>query len=196
MCLTRHPSIRLAGSCFMAGHSRHISESQHSNGRMTRFAVTPMAQLNPRVVYLLLLMIQIVGALFIVWRELPDFRQLALNPGTQLPYLRTDDISTLGTLVIMQAAYWYRLCRVPMPFSDAKVLLSHVLLFLGRLSFIFGGSLFAVVFFRHLPELEAHADIWLMLRRGLLLLWFLFSLFCVTLELERLGHAFEGGQRN
>jgi hypothetical protein len=153
-----------------------------------------MAQLNLRAAYLLLLAIQVAGAFFIVWRELPDFRQLALNPGTQLPYLRTDDTSTMGTLVIMQAAYWYRLYRVPIPFSDARVILSHILLFLGRLSFIFGGSLFAVVFFRHLPELEAHADIWLMVRRGVLLLWFLFSLFCVTLELERLGHAIEDDQ--
>jgi hypothetical protein len=150
-----------------------------------------MSNWKPRAAYLLLLAVQIAGAFFIVWRELPDFRQLALNPGTQLPYLRTDDFSTLGTVVIMQAAYWYRLCRVPIPFSDEKVILSHILLFLGRLSFIFGGSLFAIVFFRHLPELEAHADIWLMARRGVLLAGFLFSLFCVTLELERLGHAFE-----
>jgi hypothetical protein len=154
-----------------------------------------MSNWKSRAAYLLLLTIQIAGALFIVWRELPDFRQLALNPGTQLPYLRTDDVSTVGTVIIMQAAYWYRLYRVPIPFSDAKVILSHILLFLGRLSFIFGGSLFAIVFFRHLPELEAQADTWLMARRGVLLVGFLFSMFCVTLELERLGHAFEAGQR-
>jgi hypothetical protein len=154
-----------------------------------------MSNRKLRAAYLLLLAIQIAGALFIVWRELPDFRQLVLNPGTQLPYLRTDDSSTLGTVVVMQAAYWFRLCCVPIPFSDARMILSHILLFLGRLCFIFGGSLFAIVFFRHLPELEAHADIWLMARRGVLLVWFLFSLFCVTLELERLGHAFEGDQQ-
>jgi hypothetical protein len=154
--------------------------------------VSEISNWKPRAAYLLLLAIQGAGALFIVWRELPDFRQLALNPGTQLPYLRSDDFSTLGTVVIMQTAYWFRLCCVPIPFSDAKMLLSHILLFLGRLSFIFGGALFAIVFFRHLPELEAHADIWLMARRGALLLGFLFSLFCAALELERLGHAFEG----
>jgi hypothetical protein len=74
--------------------------------------------------------------------------------------------------------------------------LNHVLLFFGRLSFIFGGSLFAIVFFRHLPELEAHADALLMARRGLLLVGFLFSLFCVTLELERLGHALRSSQQD
>ena len=154
-----------------------------------------MTNLNPRAVYLLLLTVQIAGALFIVWRELPDFRQLALNPGTQLPYMRTDDFATFGTVIAMQVAYWYRLHSVPIPFKGPNTIISHVLLFLGRLSFIFGGSLFAIVFFRHLPELEAHADIWLMTRRGLMLVGFLFSLFCATLELERLGHAVESSQQ-
>jgi hypothetical protein len=150
-----------------------------------------MANLKPRATYLLLLAVQIAGALFIVWRELPDFRQLAFYPGTQLPYMRSDDFATLSTVITMQAAYWYRLCCVPIPVLSPNAILSHILLFLGRLCFIFGGSLFAVVFFRHLPELEAHTDSWLMARRGLLLVGFLFALFCVTLELERLGHALE-----
>jgi hypothetical protein len=155
-----------------------------------------MAKWRPRAAYLLLLTVQIAGALFLVWRELPDFRQLAFNPGTQLPYMRTDDFTTFGTVIAMQAAYWCRLHCAPIPFASRNAILSHILLFLGRLSFIFGGSLFAVVFFRHLPELEAHADAWLMARRGLLLVGFLFALFCVTLELERLGHALEGDSQD
>ena len=112
-----------------------------------------------------------------------------LHPGDQAPYMRYDDFSTIGAVIAMQAAYWYRLQRIPIPFQDSNAVLSHLLLFLGRLSFIFGGSLFAIVFFRHLPELEQDADVWLMIRRGLLLAGFLFALFCVTLELERLGRA-------
>lgn len=72
----------------------------------------------------------------------------------------------------------------------------HLLLFLGRITFIFGGSLFAVVFFRHLPEIDQGADIWLMVRRGLQLVASLFALFCVTLELERLGRAFGSSQQS
>lgn len=154
-----------------------------------------MSKLNPRAAYLLLLAIQIAGAFFVVWREVPDFRQLALHPGEQLPYMRYDDFSTVGALIAMQAAYWYRLRYIPIPFQGSHVILSHILLFLGRIGFIFGGSLFAVVFFRHLPELEQDANAWLMARRGLLLAGFLFSLFCVTLELERLGRAFEDNRR-
>jgi hypothetical protein len=64
----------------------------------------------------------------------------------------------------------------------------------GRLAFILGGSLFGVVFFRHLPEIHQGADLWLMFRRGLQLVASLFALFCVTLELERLGRALGGSQ--
>jgi hypothetical protein len=48
--------------------------------------------------------------------------------------------------------------------------LSHLFLFLGRLAFIFGGSLFGVVFFRHLPEINHGADLWLMFLRAIALL--------------------------
>lgn len=154
--------------------------------------VVGMARLKPTAAYVLLLAVQVTTAFFVVWRSLPDFRQLASYPGEQLPYLRSDDLATFGAVVVMQAAYWYRLRSVPIPFQGPSPILSHLLLFLGRLTFIFGGALFAVVFFRHLPELGKSTDIWLAARRGLLLAGSLFGLFCTTLELERLGHAVEG----
>jgi hypothetical protein len=155
-----------------------------------------MEKVKPRVVYMSLLAVQIAGAVFFTARELPDFRQLALYPGQQLPHMRSDDVATFGALLVMQVAYWYRLRCVPIPFRSSNAILSHLLLFLGRLSFIFGGSLFGVVFFRHLPEIDQSADLLLMARRGLLLVGSLFALFCFALELERLGHALGNGQRN
>jgi len=141
--------------------------------------------------YTFLLAVQIMGALVFIWKELPAFNQLLHNPGQQLPYLPYDDLTTVGILLVMQVAYWYRLRRIPIPLQRPSLILSHVFLFLGRLSFLFGGALFAVVFFRHLPALGADADALSMTARGLLLGGALFALFCLTLELERLGHALE-----
>jgi hypothetical protein len=76
------------------------------------------------------------------------------------------------------------------------LLWNHLLLFLGRISFIFGGALFSVVFFGHLPLLDQGADILVMTRRGMLLAGSLFALFCFSLELERLGRSFELFERN
>jgi hypothetical protein len=152
---------------------------------------------NPSVAaYLFLLGVQIIGALVFVWKELPAFNQLLRNPGQQLPFLPYDDLTTAGTLLVMQIAYWYRLQRVPIPFQHSNLILSHAFLFLGRLSFIFGAALFSVVFFRHLPALDNDTDIMLMAVRAVLLGVALFALFCLTIEIERLGHAFEDNHRD
>jgi hypothetical protein len=38
------------------------------------------------------------------------------------------------------------------------MILNHVLLFRGRLGFIFGSALFSVVVFRHLPQLAVEGN--------------------------------------
>ena len=152
-----------------------------------------MLELPPKpkqgTVYLLLLTVQLTGVLFIVLNGLPEFRQLVARPGEQLPYTPYHNPATIFIVIAMQAAYWYRLQCVPIPDQASNMILSHFFLFIGRLTFIFGGSLFAVVFFRHLPQIDQGADSWLMLHRGLQLVASLFALFCATLELERLGRA-------
>src|SRR3977135_2924662 len=133
---------------------------------------------HPKAVYLLLLALQASGALFFVLEELPEFRQLALNPGEQLRHVSYNDFTTIGTLLAMQVAYWYRLLRIPIPFKGSNLILNHALLFVGRLSYIFGAALFSVVFFRPLPELDQDTDILLMARLGVQLCGALFALFC------------------
>jgi hypothetical protein len=141
--------------------------------------------------YLLLLAIQISGAIAFVWQELPDFRHVLRSPGAQLSKDAASDLMTAGILFVMQASFWFRLLRIPIPFRRSNIFLNHLFLFLGRLSFIFGSALFSVVVFRHLPELGRDTDVLLMARRGLLFVGCLFALFCTSLEVERLGRAFD-----
>lgn len=146
-------------------------------------------------IYLFVLAIQIFGVIFFVWQQLPSFKRVLLNPGEQLAYDTYSDLLTVGVLSVMQISYWYRLLHIPIPFQRSNVILHHVFLFLGRLSFIFGSALFSVVVFRHLPELDREADILLMLLRGIMLVGALFALFCASLEVERLGQAFGSDRR-
>jgi hypothetical protein len=141
-------------------------------------------------IYLSLLAIQIAGALVFVWQQLPEFRQVVTSPGEQLPKDASSDLMMAAILLVMQAAFWIRLLRIPIPFRRPNVFLNHLFLFFGRLSFIFGSALFSVVVFRHLPELGRDTDFLLMARRGLLFVGCLFALFCTSLEVERLGQAF------
>lgn len=144
--------------------------------------------------YLFLLAIQIVGAVTFVCQQLPEFRQIAASPGRQLPRDFIADLLAFGVAVVMQIAFWYRLRYVPIPFRKPKVVLSHALLFLGRLSFIFGSALFSVAVFRHLPELGRDTDVVLATWRGAILIASLFGLFCASLEVERLGQALDGNR--
>jgi hypothetical protein len=144
------------------------------------------------VAYMFLLAIQISGAILFVWQQLPEFRQIAVNPGEQLPLDTFSDVVTVGILLVMQISFWCRLLYIPIPFRRPNMILNHVFLFLGRLSFIFGSALFSVAVFRHLPELGRETDILLATRRGVIMAGCLFALFCTSLEVERLGQAFEG----
>jgi hypothetical protein len=148
-------------------------------------------QIRSNVAYLLLLATQIAGTVIFVWQELPAFEQLLLNPGEQLPKELYSGLITFGIFCMMQISYWCRVLYVPIPFRRPNLFLNHLFLFLGRLSFIFGGSLFAVVVFRHLPRLEPDFDVLLATERGILFIACLFALFCTSLEVERLAQAFE-----
>ena len=152
-------------------------------------------QEHPRAaIYLLLLAIQVAGAIFFVWQELPEFKQVLDNPGEQLPKDARSDAMMLGVFFVMQVSFWVRLLRIPIPFRRSNVFLNHFFLFLGRLSFIFGSALFSVVVFRHLPELGRDTDRLLMVQRGVIFVGCLFALFCTSLEVERLGQAFDGNR--
>jgi hypothetical protein len=140
--------------------------------------------------YFFLLAIQILGAIIFIWQELPAFRQVVLNPGKQLPEDTYADLFTAGVFSVMQISFWCRQLFVPIPLRRPHLFLNLLFLFLGRLVFIFGSALFAVVVFRHLPELGSEADVILAIQRGILLVGCLFALFCTTLEVERLGTAF------
>jgi hypothetical protein len=148
------------------------------------------ANRSKAIIYLMLLAVQVLGGIIFVRQELPAFTHVVLHPGQQLSSETHSDLMAAVVLSGMQIAYWYRLSCVGVPTLRANAFLSHVFLFLGRLSFVFGSALFSVVLFRHVPELTGDADIMLIAKRGLILIASLFALFCASLEVERVGIAF------
>jgi hypothetical protein len=154
----------------------------------------PDSERPKTVAYLVLLAIQISGAMIFIWQELPEFNQLVRNPGQQLPKDTYSDLIAAGIFCVMQISFWCRLLYIPIPAQRSNLFLNHVFLFLGRLSFIFGGAFFVVAVFRHLPGLGQETDAWLAAQRGTILVGCLFALFCTSLEVERLGQAFDGNR--
>ena len=110
-----------------------------------------------------------------------------VRPGKQLPKDPSSDLVTLGIFSAMQISFWCRLLYAPIPLRRSNVFLNHLFLFLDRLSFIFGGALFSVVVFRHLPEIGRDT----MALHGMIFTGWLFPLFCTNLEVVRLAQAFD-----
>lgn len=146
--------------------------------------------------YLALLAVQSAAATFLFFVVFPLFRQMIERLGEpQQVSVLIEFKMILGTL-ILHCTYWvrYRWVTILAPFHSAFI--GHILQFASRASFFFGGALFSVVFFRHVPELEVLPTISQGLISGLLVIWMLFALFCYSLELDRLGKAVEGPTAN
>jgi len=125
------------------------------------------------------------GSLIILWAGVPIYRQIVVDVSGHEARLQTLGWALLST-VLIQTGYWGRLRwhhKLP---RRGHILVAHAVLFLARLSFVFGAGTFSVIFFLRFGELHLSP-----LRLALLLV-VLFSLFCYTLELERLGKALLG----
>ena len=125
---------------------------------------------------------QTIGDATILSHLIPLLRELITSgPGEKTP----PEINVLVVLavIIIQVCYWLdqhwfatlRLRYIPV--------LGNVILFLARLNFVFAGATFSAVYLVRFKEVQ-------MSPLGFVLLSaVLFSMFCYTVELERLGGA-------
>lgn len=130
--------------------------------------------------YLLLFGLQTIGALIIIGNALPLYRYGVANPAAHEARI---EVLIWGSIavVLMQAGFWIRhRLQPPLPrFQNALV--GHVIMFLGRMSFLLPTAIFAFVFIVQRPEFH------LPISRYLLILAGLFACFCYTQEVERLA---------
>jgi len=132
-------------------------------------------------VYPVLFALEIAGAIIILWHGVPIYRSLLQGTFVQGADFAVIAWAIAGSLLI-QIPYWistlkvFRLLAVP-----HHIFAGHALMFLARLNFVFVGGLFSAVVIVRATDLEFVA--W----RAALLGGVLFSMFCFSIELERLG---------
>jgi hypothetical protein len=135
-----------------------------------------------RRAYFLLVALEAAGAAVILWHGLPLYRRML---SAEVEFQQADTrivIWAVIGIVLIQAAYWASTLKVfPLLSVPRHVLAGQAALFLARLNFVFVSSLFAVVVFSKQVDLEFVA--W----RATTLVAVLFSMFCFSLELERLS---------
>lgn len=141
----------------------------------------------------LLFAVQTVAVCAIVRLALPAFVTIADSLGRAVDLPIDQAVGIVAALVVFHLAYWSRLRWAAMPTMPPSPLLNHLFLFMSRLSFVFAAAFFSLVSFRHLPALTSQPEVLAMAARGALLLAVLFSLFCYSLEFERIGKAMEKG---
>jgi len=136
---------------------------------------------RPRV-HLLLLLTETLGVAIFLWDGVPLYNQVIRDVSGHKPQPGVLWWALAAT-VLIQGSYWLRArSKQPPPWSGHPVI-SHALLFVGRLAFVFVTSVFSFVFLVHYEELDVP------LHRTVLLLMLLFSMFCWTLDLERFAKA-------
>lgn len=145
--------------------------------------MAPVKQ-NPVRLYPLLLALEVAGAVTILWHGLPIYRSLL-----ERTYVEHANGSAVGWaiagIVLIEGPYWLSTFKVfPSLKVSPHIFAGHVIVFLSRLNFIFVSGLFASLVYARSDEIEFIA--W----RAIMLAAVLFSMFCFSLELERLAKLF------
>lgn len=139
-----------------------------------------------RAIYSLAAILALLAACAIFWKGREVYRHLYLH---QTATSTADLVIILTSVAVIQVAYWSVLIGPP-PFVIRKnPLIAHIVLFLSRISFMLAGALFSIVVFVRLEELHLHP-------RGLLsFVAVLFTIYCFSRWIERIGNAFAKGNR-
>lgn len=133
--------------------------------------------------YLLAVIAAIFAAGAIFWKGREVYRHLLFGE----PAATGADIAVITICVaVVQVAFWGVLVN-SLPFElPRNLLLSNIVLFVSRISFMLAGALFSIVIFVRLEELD--------IRFPALVLFtlVLFTIFCLSRWLEQIGRALAG----
>jgi hypothetical protein len=140
-------------------------------------------------IYMPLLAIQTLAVIVLLLGLIPIYDAVLGRVGHQITKLPQSPLLLFAILLLFHCAYWFRLKRVPLAVTRRSLVLSHVVSFAGRLSFVFGTSFFALIMYRHLPAMTSIPDPSQLAARIAATLFILFSLYCYSAELERLAIA-------
>jgi hypothetical protein len=138
------------------------------------------------LIYAIFFAVEVAGMIMILWDGIPIFRQLI---HFQQITTQRDEIILLVAVALIQFTYWERL-RLDPPFDlPRQELVAHLVLFTSRLSFIFASSIFSFAVYRYSNVLEVSPF------RSVIMMGVLFSVFCFTRHLEKIGNLMLTGRR-
>ncbi|BCJ90989.1 hypothetical protein IZ6_17240 [Terrihabitans soli] len=137
-----------------------------------------------RAIYASASVIMLIAAAATFWKGRTVYRHIYMHQtGASLE----DLIVILVSISVIQIAFWSVL-DAPPPFAIRKnVFFASFVLFLSRISFMLAGALFSIVVLVRFEELDIRP------RALLVFVAVLFTIYCFSKWIERLGHALEHG---
>lgn len=139
--------------------------------------------------YFLLLAVQTSGVAVLVWHGVPLYRLMAMD----FENYRPDPWPWWGVaaILLIQVAYWLRVRLRPRLPRPGHIVLAHIVAFIARIGFVAVTASFTIMFVNRFSDLQR---INYSAFRAVLTLIGFFSIFCWTLEIERLSKAFQGNE--
>jgi hypothetical protein len=139
------------------------------------------------ITYIIAFLIEIAGIVLILWDGVPLFRHLIRFERIATP---VDANVMLTAIILIQATYWIILRHDP-PFGlPRQQFIGHVFLLVSRLIFIFASGVFSLVVYRY-PEMFEFS-----LYKTSMLIAVMFSVFCFSRHLERIGNLLNAGYKS
>jgi hypothetical protein len=126
--------------------------------------------------------LQALGAALLVWQGVPVYREFVNANVPSIPRFVLYAWAFAG-MALIHGGYWPALRMMPAVGAKRRALLGHVMMFTSRLGLVFVGAFFSVIFLIHAERLGLDWE-----RKGMALL-VVFTLFCFSRELDRLGQA-------
>lgn len=137
-----------------------------------------------RAIYACASMVMLFAAGATFWKGRAIYRHLYLHQTTTS---MADLIVILVSIAVIQIAYWSVL-HAPPPFAIRRnPFIAHIILFLSRVSFMLAGALFSIVVLVRLEDLQIRP------RALLTFVAVLFTIYCFSRWVERIGNAFARG---
>lgn len=139
--------------------------------------------------YFFLLSVQTAGVVLLLANLIPLYRLMAIDFAKYTPDPKI--WWAITGMLMVQVAFWLRVRLQPALPRTGNIVLGHILLFVARISFVAVTAAFTDMFLKRFESLKEMDYPPL---RALAVVIMFFTIFCWTLELERLAKVLQGSK--
>ena len=136
------------------------------------------------VKYRIAMVLESIGALILLFRAIPIYRIILLNPEDFVPNQPNMILGTVS-IILIQGPHWYKSHNLIFPNTNKSNLLNKLIGFVARIFLIIMSAVFTIIFVLRIETVEVS------LLKILVSLLMLFSIYCYVKDLEELADSYK-----